>query len=325
MGAAGAAGAEAQAAAAAARLGLEATRLRAEVAELELASATSRRAKLAQRLLSLGGADEREGEGVARSSLTADELRERLEALVELEVSEEGLKRLFLVCERDVSSGALAFEDLTSARFGTTLDELVSADRAEKRRQLWEDNAKVKQEAEEMRSVQPLNADVLAMANDDRGVWTRLFACLVYFLPLTDGLQFGFPLVEMFPDLAPLFLLLAVPSAIIGTIPFGSLICFVGLTVCANNRELPRLLRFNAQQAVLLDVFLFIPSIFFSLVSTLFGAGVGDIVEDLGYVSFVVLLAAVTYSVVSTAFGQDPDALPVVSDATKRGIDRPPF
>lgn len=308
----------ARAAAEAAKLELEAAKLRAEAAKLETAALAERRRSAARGLLN--GAE----------ALDAEMLQGRLKDELELDVNQEGVRGVFQALGRDPASAALSFEDLSSEVCGRSLEALATAARAERRRLQLEEQERAWQEAQEERKKRAEEEEAsMSMEmedfeeNDDRGVITRLLACLAYLLPLTDALQFGLPLVDMVPDLLPFFASISLLSQLINAIPFGPLIIFIVLTALANNRELPRLLRFNLQQAVLLDVFLFIPSILASLASIAVG-NQDDIGEEFGLVVFVLLLGTVAYSMVATLlFGKDPDGVPVISSATKRGIDGP--
>jgi len=309
---------EARAAAEAAKLELEAAKLRAEAEELETAAVAERRRSTARRLLN------------GSAAIGAATLKRRLKEELELDITDEGLNSLFEAVGRNPDSAVMYFEDLAGETFSKSLEAAAAAARAEQRRLQLEEQERARKEAEAARKRRAEEADVMAAVsmedfeeNDDRGVATRLLACLAYLLPLTDALQFGLPLVDFVPDLIPFFVNLTSLNQLINAIPFGSLIIFIMLTALANNRELPRLLRFNLQQAVLLDVFLFIPSILASLASLAFG-NEGDVSEDIGLFVFVLLLGTVVYSVVCTLLlGQDPEGVPVVSDATKRGIDGP--
>jgi len=305
----------------AAKLELEAARLRSEAAEMERAQAEERRGELARRLLS-PGADQAPLPGLGAAALPG-----RLREACEFEASEEAVKALFEACGRHPDSSELTLDELSSPAFHAKLDSLISEDKAQRRLAEFEAREKERKEAAEQRGddAAQVSSSVSFEENDDRGAATRLLACLAYLLPLSDGFQFGVKLVELVPATLPLFVGLAVPASLLNAIPFGSLILFFIMTTSANNLELPRLLRFNLQQAVVLDVLLFIPQFLVQIVGFVTGGGIG-VSQDFLVAVFILLIAACVYSIGRTLiFGEDPDGLPIVSDATKRGIDRGRF
>jgi len=307
--------AEAQAALEAARLELQAAKLRAEAEEMERQSIIERRASRARQLL---GEDSSPG-----TTLDLEALRGRLESVLSLSVAEDRVR--WLMDSGKQGAQALGFEDLRSESFQKALDRLMSDVKEEERRAVMAERERELQAQKERKEREPQEAPLEpAEVNDDRSLGTRILGSLAYTLPLLDGLQFGVPLIRDLPFLAPIFGILSIPNAILNAIPFGSLIVFIIFTFLANNRDLPRLLRFNIQQAVLLDVALFIPSLLVSLASFLAGSGDAGAGEALNVIVFALLSLAIAYSVIVTLLGDDPDGLPVISDATRRGIDGPP-
>lgn len=304
---------EARMAAEAAKLELEAARLRLEAEALERANAKERRAMRARELL---------GDSTL-STASPEELRTRLKETSGNDVSLERMQWVVKTVRPDKSEEGLRYEDLASDTFDSALEQVLAQEQEAKRIAQAQERERQRQEAEKRRQEQPVfQSRSMTEENDERTMGTRIISCFAYLLPLIDGLQYGFPLMALVPSLAPFFGLLAIPNAIINAIPFGSLIIFIALTALANNREFPRLLRFNLQQAVLLDVFLFIPSIIASLASIAMGGGSG-MGPEIAIGIFIVLVIAVIYSVVCTLLGLDPDGIPFVSDATKRSIDGP--
>lgn len=294
--------AEAKAAAEAAKLELEAAKLRAEAEEMEKERAVEKRRNRAVELL---------GEGT--TVLSVEALRERLKEVEGVEVSEDQAKNL---------GASFTYDDLASVTFEKALEKIAVEERAKLRaREAEEERERARMQKEAANNARNEQRAVPTEVNDDRSINTRVLASLPYLLPLVDGLQFGIGLLQLVPALMPLFAILAIPSALLNAIPFGSLIVFILLTVLANQRELPQLLRFNLQQAVYLDVALFIPTLFASVVSLATG-GNQDTVRDFGEAVYVVLIAAVVYAVALTIIGKDPDGLPFFSDAARRSVDQ---
>lgn len=102
----------------------------------------------------------------------------------------------------------------------------------------------------------------------------RLVAALPYLLPLLDGLRYSKFFWMEFPQalvvLAPLQPILALYR----TVPFASLVAFFAVYLgLVQNQQFGRFIRFNGQQAILLDVLLILPS----LVENLFRAPSGGL------------------------------------------------
>ena len=97
--------------------------------------------------------------------------------------------------------------------------------------------------------------------NDIQGT-DRILSCMPYIVPLLDGDRYGRFLFYQIPILGLADDILLGPFKLIyGTIPFAQLIFFIGLSVLSRNPEIPRPVRFNMQQALLLDIALIFPSL----------------------------------------------------------------
>ena len=96
-------------------------------------------------------------------------------------------------------------------------------------------------------------------ANDSPDVVDRITACLVYTLPILDGFPYGSYIYKTIPPLGDLaYTLLPLVNGF-NSIPFGGFILFIGLSAFTRNPGLSRFVRFNIQQALLLDIVLIIP------------------------------------------------------------------
>ena len=119
---------------------------------------------------------------------------------------------------------------------------------------------------------------------------------------------------------------LAIIYTLYRSVPFSGFIVFFLLNFLSSNPSLNRLVRFNMQQAIYLDIALFFPgliaSVYSLVVSGLGGGGIPPELTILGTdVMFVTLLTAIGYSTVSSLFGVEPDKIPIVSKAV---LDRMP-
>lgn len=114
--------------------------------------------------------------------------------------------------------------------------------------------------------------------------------------------------------------------ALIQGIPFGGFILFLALSFGSRQPDkFSSFVRFNFQQAILIDIALIFPSLISSITGPIFGKMDPNIVEPGSNFVFYFVLASVAYSVGSNALGKLPDGLPVISDAAKQSIGEGPF
>lgn len=140
----------------------------------------------------------------------------------------------------------------------------------------------------------------------------RIFASLPYLLPLVDGLMFGRFLFQQFPVLQLLLIPLD-PLMQIYSLPFASLVIFFALYLgVVRNENISHFIRFNAMQAILLDIVLMLSG----LVLRIFDQGIQIqfIGETLNNMVFLGAVAAFFYAVVQSALGRYAE-IPPLSDA----------
>lgn len=141
----------------------------------------------------------------------------------------------------------------------------------------------------------------------------RFKACVPYILPLLDGDQFGQYIYQRIPPLGAINDITIGPLAnIYHGIPFLGITLFLMLTLGTRfNTDMDRNVRFNAQQAAMIDVALIFPE--------LIASGFTNdplpryIVEPCANFVWYVYVAAVAYSIVSNLRGRKPDQIPVIS------------
>lgn len=147
-------------------------------------------------------------------------------------------------------------------------------------------------------------------------VTDRIFACLPYLLPLVDGLAFGKYLFFQFPILEQVLLLPLTPLIIIyQLIPFGlgALVVFFALFLgVVRNENINHFIRFNAMQAILIDIVMILCSIIMPFVVNVLPSSF--IVETLFNVVFLGLLGTFVYVIVQSAQGRYAE-IPTISDA----------
>ena len=145
----------------------------------------------------------------------------------------------------------------------------------------------------------------------------RVLSCLPYLIPLLDGERYGRFLFYAIPALGQVdFLLLGPFKAIYSSIPFAQIIAFLALSVLSRNPDLPRPLRFNMQQALLLDIALILPSLLGQLQIPL----PGFLAASGSNFVYIAMIGSVGYSLVSNLTGKVPDKIPIVSEAAGSSI-----
>lgn len=142
----------------------------------------------------------------------------------------------------------------------------------------------------------------------------RIFACLPYLLPLIDGLEFGGYLFRQFPILAQILIFPLQPLLwVYSSIPFAGLVIFFALYLgVVRNENISHFIRFNAMQAILLDIVLILAGLILRLLMP--SLPVGFIIETLSNMIFLGILAAFGYAVVQSALGRYAE-IPTISDA----------
>ena len=145
--------------------------------------------------------------------------------------------------------------------------------------------------------------------------WQRLLALLTYLLPWSDGLPFGRSLTSLFPMLQwlslPAFTLVLVEQAI----PFGGFILFLVLFLgVVRNPRVPYFIRFNALQAILLDIILIVLSLAFNLLLAPLGGNFA--VRTLANTIFLGMLVLVLFGIIQCLRGKEAD-IPSLSEAVR--------
>ncbi|MBD2312996.1 hypothetical protein H6G20_15090 [Desertifilum sp. FACHB-1129] len=145
-------------------------------------------------------------------------------------------------------------------------------------------------------------------------VLDRIFACLPYLLPLIDALMFGRFLLMQFPVLQLLFVPLLPLIQLYTSVPFISLIVFFALFLAVvRNPNINHFIRFNAMQAILLDIVLILCNLVFQYI---LGPAlqVGILLETLSNTIFLAIVVAFVYAVVQSLMGRYAE-IPTISDA----------
>ncbi|KAL4545383.1 hypothetical protein Ndes2526B_g00058 [Nannochloris sp. 'desiccata'] len=149
----------------------------------------------------------------------------------------------------------------------------------------------------------------------------RVVAALPYLLPLFDGLRYGKFLFIQFPAFAAVLSPFEPLINIYFSVPFASLAAFFAVYLgIINSPNFGRYVRFNAMQAVLLDIILILPGLLESVFKFRPMGGPGLQLYISGYNTiFIFIFACVAYGVGSCLAGTNA-RLPIVADAADAQI-----
>lgn len=142
----------------------------------------------------------------------------------------------------------------------------------------------------------------------------RIKACVPYLLPLLDGELFGKYIYERVPPLGFLDSLFIGPLYdFYAQVPLLGLIVFLVLTLgTRGNMDMNRNVRFNAQQAALIDVVLLFPEL---IGSAFEGEDIPrSLVEPCMNFVWYTYMAMVLYSIYTNLRGKKPDQIPYISE-----------
>ena len=213
--------------------------------------------------------------------------------------------------------GALQLDEfVTVDRFRNQLESLA---REEKRLAYEAEQEKKRQEQEAL-----LAEAKLEFLNEKEPTGRdKIISVLPYLFPLMDGLQYGrFLLAGQDEGTGnPFIVILAVLYSLYRSIPFSGFAAFFALNFLSGNPGINRLVRFNMQQAIFLDIALFFPSLLVSLggliakgANVQLPAAAGELFSD---VMFGTLLLTLTYCAISSLLGKEPSSIPLISNAVR--------
>ena len=157
------------------------------------------------------------------------------------------------------------------------------------------------------------------MNTPETDVKDRSFSALIYLFPLVYSLPFGIILLSQFPWLAPFFSPLIALYGITNSLPFASLIIFFGLWFAVvRNDNVSYFLRFNAMQAILLNILQILFSLIMGIIVPAFGAQ-SLMSETLSNTIFLGSVVACFFCIVRSIQGEYAE-LPALSDAASSQI-----
>jgi len=138
-------------------------------------------------------------------------------------------------------------------------------------------------------------------------------------------LQYGRFLLGKEDGSNPFFVFVIVVYTFYRSVPFSGFVAFLTLQIFSALPFVNRLVRFNMQQAIYIDISLFFISLVtavFSFALSAMGATLNpDLIEFGQDAVFVLLLVTVTYCIGSSILGMEPNKVPFIS---QRVSDRMP-
>ena len=141
----------------------------------------------------------------------------------------------------------------------------------------------------------------------------RIFAALVYLLPLMEVYQFSQPLLRVIPFFNIIYVPLQPLMQLYYGFPFAGIIIFFALFLgVVRNERISHFVRFNAMQAILIDILLVLCGLVARYV--LGGINFSLITDTFFNVIFLATLAACLYAIVQSVLGKYAE-IPTISQA----------
>jgi len=246
-------------------------------------------------------------------TISVDELKIGLEKATKHEITQDRIEKLLQQYDAN-SDGVLQMEEFAPVeRLKNQLDSIVREEKV-----IALEEAKVLKQIEEQKQLQEMQ---MALVNDGEPTASdKVVSVLPYLFPLLDSLQFAGQWVTSHPDNV-VAQVGAVAFTLYRSIPLSGFLAFFALNFFSGNLSLNRLVRFNMQQAIYLDLALIVPGIMVGLLGAM-GSGLGlpasEMVQEVLNDAVVLgTLATVAYASVSSLIGATPDQIPWVSNAAK--------
>lgn len=292
----------------------EIDRLRSMAAKLR-ADAASLEAEKAQQLADAAEKAFRQFDTNQDGEISVQELKAGLEKALKIDLSDNRVNDLMK--EFDASGdGSLQLEEFVGVdKFRNKLEALS---REEKRLASEAKKTAMKEEEEAAKAIARL--EILNEKEPTNS--EKVLSILPYLFPLMDGLQYGrFLLGAEGAESNPFVVVLAVLYALYRTIPFSGFIAFFVLNFLGGNPGINRLIRYNMQQAIFIDIALFFPGLLSGVLGLVLGGAGVQLPAILTQVStdaiFVSLLAVLGYCSVSSLLGISPNKIPLISQAVE--------
>ena len=297
-----------------AALKAEAARFRAEAAGMEQIQAEERAKKLEEIFKSFD--TNQDGE------ISVDELRMGLNTMFkDLALTDERAEKLLRAFD-DSGDGALQLEEFTTIEaFRMKLDELILDEKdaaIASEREAIEARQQADLAQEKVRALEELLNDSPPTFSD------RAVSLIPYLFPLVDSIQFGQYMLNKEID-SPLVGFVTTIYAIYQAVPFSGLFAFFALSFLSGNMKLNRLIRFNMQQAILVDIALIIPGLLGGLATYILPNVLGipispEMIMQSSSLTFLLVSLVIIYSCASSLAGIVPDKVPIISERVEKRV-----
>ena len=298
-----------------AALKAEAAKFRAEAAELESVQAAER-AKVVEEIFNKFDTN-KDGE------ISVEELRQGLNSVFgpDVALSDERAEKLLQAFD-DSGDGALQLEEFKSINeFRMKLDQLILEEKEaalESQRMASEARQASDLAQEKVKMLEELLNDSPPTVSD------RIVSLIPYIFPLVDSIQYGQYMLNKDMD-SPIVAFVTTLYAIYQAVPFSGLFAFFVLSFLSGNMSLNRLVRFNMQQAILLDIALIIPGLFGGLATyclpTFFGIPISqEMIVNSSTLTFLLVSSVIIYSCAFSLAGKTPDNVPFISERVEKRV-----
>ena len=148
-------------------------------------------------------------------------------------------------------------------------------------------------------------------------IFQRLSSVFLYTLPLKASIPFGNFLFYKYSFLNILKIIVFPVAIIEQSLPLGGLLFFLILFAgLVRNPNVPYFVRYNACQALLLDISLIIISYLLRILSI---SSLGSIISMLGAIIFIFILCIFIYSISQCIYGVEPE-IPLISKSVRMQI-----
>ena len=142
----------------------------------------------------------------------------------------------------------------------------------------------------------------------------RLSSIFLYTLPLRSSIPFGYYLFSKYSYLNVLKFIVFPVAIIEESHPLGGLLFFLILFAgFVRNPNVPYFVRYNACQALLIDIALIIISYLLRILSI---SSLGSITSVLGSIIFIFILSIFIYSISQCIYGVEPE-IPLISNSAR--------
>ena len=148
-------------------------------------------------------------------------------------------------------------------------------------------------------------------------IFQRLSSVFLYTLPLKASIPFGNYLFYKYSFLNVIKFIIFPVAIIEESLPLGGLLFFLILFAgLVRNPNVPYFVRYNACQALLLDISLIIISYLLRILSI---SSLGSIISMLGAIIFIFILCIFIYSISKCIYGVEPE-IPLISKSVRMQI-----